>query len=96
MLGTWLFQVSRDSFEVPDLGKMSSMCTHKMPNRVQLVKDYKPLKFDLTIPSKDLEVTLFEPNVAEIRLLNHSSTGKELVFGNWTMLVDQGLLITFH
>ena len=59
MLGTWLFQVSRDSFEVADLGKMNSVCPHKKPNRVQLVKDYKPLKFDLTIPTKDLEVTLF-------------------------------------
>jgi hypothetical protein len=37
---------------------------------------------------KQLEVTLFEPNIAEVRLINHTSKNKEMVFGNWTMIVD--------
>ena len=85
-MGVWEFYVTSDAFSV-ELGLMDSVCTHKAPNRVQLLPEGQDLK--LGVKLEKYRLTLSEPNVAKVTLV---STGRSLD-ATWTMLYDQGLIV---
>jgi hypothetical protein len=86
VLGVWEFYVTLDAFSV-ELGQMDSVCTHKAPNRVQLLPEGQDLT--LGVKLEKYRVTLSEPNVAKVTLV---STGRSQD-ATWTMLYDQGLIV---
>ena len=86
VLGVWEFFVTLDAFSV-DLGQMDTVCTHKAPNRIQILPEGQDLTLGVRL--EKYRVTLSEPNVAKMTLV---STGRTLD-ATWTMLYDQGLIV---
>ena len=86
VLGVWEFYVTSDVFSV-ELGRMDAVCTHKAPNRVQLLPEGQDLT--LGVKLEKYRVTLSEPNVAKVIQV---TTGKSSD-GTWSMLYDQGLIV---
>ena len=87
VVGTWQFSVS-PGFWV-DLSEMDSVCSHKAPNRLQVLQEGTVL--ELADDPRDLYqyiVILQEPNAAELYLPDGS-----IISGSWTMLYDQGLIV---
>lgn len=64
------------------------MCTHLLPNRLQLLSEDAPA-IELPGETVNYQVTLSESNRAELQ------DGTLKVEGTWTMLYDQGMIIEF-
>ena len=86
ILGVWEFYVSKDGFPV-DLGVMDTVCSHKLPNRIQIVKEGQEVKIEGKLDK--YRVILSEPNVANMTLV---TTGRTMM-ATWTMIYDQGLIV---
>jgi hypothetical protein len=65
LIGTWKFTVNSEAFAV-DPYKMDTVCTHKVPNLVQLVRKGEDLEFNEDIPSGVITIEFKEPNLALI------------------------------
>jgi len=63
VLGDWIFHATKESFAV-NIYQTDTLCTHKLPNRVQLLKDSTKLK----LPGEliDYKMTLSEPDIATV------------------------------
>ena len=85
-MGVWEFYVTSDAFSV-ELGRMDAVCTHKAPNRVQLLPEGQDLS--LGVKLEKYRVTLSEPNIAKVIQV---TTGRSSD-GTWSMLYDQGLIV---
>lgn len=87
VVGTWQFRVSR-GFRV-DLSEMDSVCSHKAPNKLQVLQEGTILELS-DDPRELFQYTaiLMEPNSAELYLPDGTSYS-----GTWTMLYDQGLIV---
>ena len=68
---------------------MDSVCSHKAPNRLQVLQEGTTLK--LADDPRDLfqyTAVLKEPNSAQVSLPDGTSAS-----GTWTILYDQGLIL---
>ncbi len=69
---------------------MDTVCTHKVPNIVQLVRKGEDMEFGGGIATQDIVIEIKEPNLA----LVYRSKKEGIPFsGNWTMLNNQGFLV---
>jgi hypothetical protein len=85
VLGKWNFKITRDS-ALPNLFNSESVCTHELPNKLQIIK--KGHKFQFEDPTYDLDVTLSDNNMCTA-----SSSVDTYNDCHWTMMYDQALLI---
>lgn len=88
----WTFHVSRDS-EFVDLFKTEEVCTHKIPNRVQVLSSEHKFAFQ----NEDAwQVMIHADYSAEARFCKGADLEKcdrERVSGKWIAYYDQALLV---
>lgn len=82
-MGDWTFKISQTSAR-PNLFNSESVCTHEMPNKLQIIQGGHHFKFDHDM--YELKLKLEDKNQCTIE-------GDERAPCNWTMMYDQALLI---
>ena len=83
-----MLTATKNSFQV-NLEEMDSVCTHRAPNRLQLVPE--GTEINISDDPNDLEyyhAALSQPNLAEVTRPDGS-----IIKGTWTIMYDQALIL---
>lgn len=91
MYGEWTFHVSQDQKEV-NLFQTKDVCTHRMPNGLQIIGDETKFQF---AQEEIVKVTLNDGNVAQAYFCKSESDcdKSNVINGKWTTVYDQALKV---
>lgn len=89
--GEWNFKVSKDQQTV-NIFETEDICTHKMPNGVQIID--QDFKFFFA-QSDNVKIKIMDKNIAEARFCQSEKDcgGAKLVKGKWSTVYDQALKV---
>eukprot|EP00347_Sterkiella_histriomuscorum_P015978 403354969 len=86
ILGKWEFFITNDAQKV-DILNSDTVCTHKLPNRLQIVKEGAQFSFP------DSTYTKYEANLKDQDHEAELKVNGQVIKATWSMLYDQGLII---
>ena len=90
LFGEWIFKVTKDKQTV-SLFETEQICSHTIPNKVQLVS--KAHKFDFDA-SDSYKVNILKDFKAEALFCKDGKDcEKQLIKGKWSMIYDQAFII---
>jgi len=85
VVGDWEFEITERA-TLPDLFKSEEVCSHELPNKLQIIED--DYSFEFADQTYILSVTLDKNNRCSA-----SVRGQRLASCHWTMMYDQAMLI---